>query len=228
MDVQAKINALWDRASAEYDATPTHGIDDAEQSAAWSAVFAALLPPPPADVLDVGTGTGVIALLLARDGYAVRGVDLSEGMLGHARGKAQTLQLAAHFEIADAHDPPGDQESVDAIVSRHVFWTLMQPARALTNWLRLLRPGARLVIVDGLWGGKADDRIDDIAPSLPLLAPATSQDDIRRLVEATGYVDVTLSALPELDRLEQSISGERDPQPHYVLAARKPVSAGMP
>jgi SAM-dependent methyltransferase len=223
MDVQAKINALWDGASAEYDATPSHGIHDDEQRAAWSAVLKAMLPPLPADALDVGTGTGVIALLLAEMGYAVRGVDLSEGMLAHARRKARAAQLDARFEIADAHDPPGDAESLDAVVNRHVLWTLMEPSRALANWRRLLRPGGRLVIIDGLWGSKADDRIDDIAPSLPLLAPSTSLDDVRALVEGADFIDVTVSDLAELDRLEQRISGGANPQPHYVVAARKPV-----
>ena len=70
--------------------------------------------------------------------------------------------------------------------------------------------------------GNADDRIDDIARSRPLLAATTSLDDIRALVEAAGFIDLTLSALDELDRLEQRRSGEADPQPHYVITARKP------
>jgi protein-L-isoaspartate O-methyltransferase len=44
-----------------------------------------LLPPPPADILDVGTGTGFLALLLAELGHRVSGIDLSEGMLVRVR-----------------------------------------------------------------------------------------------------------------------------------------------
>lgn len=222
MDVQAKINEMWDGAAHEYDSRPSHGIQDATQMAAWEAALRPLLPTPPADVLDIGTGTGIIAMLLADLGYRVRGVDLSEAMLSEARRKAEHAGLSARFEIGDAMDPRGEPASIDAVVSRHVLWTLTDPPRALKSWLRLLRPGGRLVIIDGLWGAKPDPRMTDMAASLPLLGPSVSLDDIRGLVAAAGFVDVVVSDLVDVDRVERELGADPASEPHYVITAANP------
>ncbi len=104
-----------DGAAGEYDDRPSHGFQDPRQEAAWKRALRALLPAPPADVLDVGTGTGVIAMAIASLGYSVLGVNLSEAMLAHAKRKAPLAGGRARFEIGDAIDPPGDSESFDAV-----------------------------------------------------------------------------------------------------------------
>ncbi|MGH8932096.1 MAG: class I SAM-dependent methyltransferase [Egibacteraceae bacterium] len=58
---------------------------------AWADVCSGALPTPPADVLDVGTGTGQVALLLADLGHRVTGIDLAEGMLALARAKSASM-----------------------------------------------------------------------------------------------------------------------------------------
>ena len=88
MDVQSKINALWDTASSEYDQQPGHGFSTQEEEQAWKRALASLLPHAPCDVLDVGTGTGVIAAAVADLGHRVTGIDLADGMLAKARLKA--------------------------------------------------------------------------------------------------------------------------------------------
>jgi ubiquinone/menaquinone biosynthesis C-methylase UbiE len=221
-DAQAKINKLWDGASKEYDAHSGHGMQTAEQIAAWSAALRSMLPRRSSRVLDVGCGTGVIALLVADLGHTVVGVDLSEGMLAKAREKSRG-QDAVTFIAGDAIDPPGDPASFDAVVNRHVLWTMTDPPRALANWHRLLRPGGRLAIVDGLWGKEPDDRMNDIAPSLPLIAPAITTDDIRALVKRAGFTSVKVSTLDDVDRIEHALQADDELwQPHYAITARKP------
>jgi ubiquinone/menaquinone biosynthesis C-methylase UbiE len=63
-----------------------------------------LLPHAPADVLDVGTGTGFLALLLAELGYRVVGIDLAPDMLEIAQSKC-TNEIAPRFELGDAAAP---------------------------------------------------------------------------------------------------------------------------
>lgn len=104
-------------------------------------------------MLDLGTGSGNVALLLAADGYDVTGIDLAEGMLEQARAKLAGHPRPPRFLTGDAVDPPFAPGSVDAIVSRYLLWTLRDAPAALGRWHALLRPGGTLVAIDGQWFG---------------------------------------------------------------------------
>jgi len=67
---------------------------------------------------------------------------------------------------------------------RHVLWTLPDPARVLRHWRGLLRPGGRLVLVEGVWGTVAPVGIP--AERLAaLLAPLTTDVHLERLSDDT-------------------------------------------
>ncbi len=221
-DAQTKITRLWDGASSEYDSHSGHGIEDPEQVAAWSDALRSMLPRRAGRVLDVGCGTGVISLLVADRGHTVVGIDLSEGMLAKARAKGKRRR-DVRFVRGDAINPPGEPASFDAVVNRHVLWTMTDPSRALTNWRKLLRRGGYLAIIDGLWGQEPDDRMDDIAASLPLIDPAITTGDICSLVKRAGFSRVNLSTLDKVDRIERALRKENELwQPHYAITGRKP------
>jgi SAM-dependent methyltransferase len=147
--VSGEIRTFWDEDAAVYDASPSHYPQRPQEQAAWAAALRRLLPPPPATVLDIGAGTGFLSLLLAGQGYDVTAADLSPGMLARLRAKAAERGLSIRAVEADALDPPpGD---FDAVVERHLLWTLPDPAAALAAW-RQVAPGGRLVLIEGSWG----------------------------------------------------------------------------
>ena len=147
--VSEEIRQFWDEDAAVYDDSPEHHPRRPHERAAWSATLRRLLPDPPVRVLDAGAGTGFLSLLLAAQGYRVTAMDLSPGMLEKLRAKAARQGLDVEIVQADAASPPGGP--FDAVVERHLLWTLPDPGTALAAW-RQAAPTGRLVLIEGTWG----------------------------------------------------------------------------
>jgi SAM-dependent methyltransferase len=135
---------LWDEAAATFDDEPDHGLRDPTVKAAWGAVLLPRLPSVRCRIADLGCGTGSVSALFAQAGHEVHGVDQSPRMVEIARVKAEAV-----FLLGDAADPPLTPHSYDVVFARHVLWTL--PEDAVGKWVELLKPGGRLLLVEGRW-----------------------------------------------------------------------------
>ncbi|MFI7414218.1 class I SAM-dependent methyltransferase [Streptomyces sp. NPDC049627] len=140
----------WDAAAAVFDDEPDHGLRDPAVRRAWASRMHSWLPRRPSDILDLGCGTGSLSLLASEQGHRVTGVDRSPAMVGLARAKLAGRDAA--FLVGDAAVPPVGEERFDVVLVRHVLWVLPDPERVLRHWVGLLRPGGRLVLVEGVWG----------------------------------------------------------------------------
>lgn len=90
-----------------------------------------------------------MSALLDDMGYRVTALDWSEPMLAIARAKADEAGRRIAFRQADAEATMEPDASHDVLFTRHLVWTLVDPAAAFAEWHRVLQPGGRLVIVDG-------------------------------------------------------------------------------
>lgn len=142
----------WDVESVTFDEEPDHGLRDPVVREAWAARLRTWLPERASDVLDLGCGTGSLSLLASGWGHHVTGVDLSPGMVDLARAKLAGRD--AVFLVGDAATPPVGEQLFDVLLCRHVLWTLPDPGRVLRHWCGLLRPGGRLVLVEGVGDGE--------------------------------------------------------------------------
>ncbi|MET7292835.1 class I SAM-dependent methyltransferase [Streptomyces griseoloalbus] len=168
----------WDARAASFDEEPDHGLRDPQVRAAWAGRLRTWLPERAGDVLDLGCGTGSLSLLAAEQGHRVTGVDRSPAMVTLAREKLAGRD--AVFLVGDAAAPPVGERRYDAVLVRHVLWTLPEPGRALRHWRGLLRPGGRLVLVEGVWGTVSPVGIPaDLLTAL--LAPIAGQMRVERL-----------------------------------------------
>lgn len=109
------------------------------------------LPDLPIDALDIGTGPGFFAIIMAQLGWRVSAVDCTTEMIRHATANAAHYGAAATFAVMDSHELRFPDNSFDLLVSRNVTWTLYDPERAYAEWRRVLRPGGRLLIFDSNW-----------------------------------------------------------------------------
>lgn len=144
------LTDYWDAAADTFDDEPDHGLRSPAVRAAWAARIRGWLPDGPCDVLDLGCGTGSLALLAAEQGHRVTAVDSSPRMAGLARAKL--AGTGARVVVGDAARPPVAGGRFDVVLVRHVLWALPDPAGALRHWAGLLRRGGRMVLVEGRWG----------------------------------------------------------------------------
>jgi demethylmenaquinone methyltransferase/2-methoxy-6-polyprenyl-1,4-benzoquinol methylase len=140
------VAAMFGRIAARYDLMNT--IMTVGQDAAWRRVVAQTALSAPhlgldTAVLDVGTGTGKLAQVMqaTAPGARVVGVDFTYGML---RVAPRSLRLAA----ADALRLPFSDGEFDAIVSAFVVRNLADVSQGVTEQVRVLRQGGRLVVLE--------------------------------------------------------------------------------
>jgi ArsR family transcriptional regulator len=96
------------------------------------------------DVLDAGGGDGAVAELLLPQARSVTLVDVNATMVAAARHR---LGDRARCEVADVHALPFADAAFDAVLSFHVLVHVAEPARALAEAARVLRPGGTLAVL---------------------------------------------------------------------------------
>lgn len=100
-------------------------------------------------VLDLGTGTGRMLEMLAPKASRAVGLDVSPAMLGVARVNLDAAGLR-HVQLrqGDAYALPSDLQGFDLVILHQVLHFLDDPARAVREAARALKPGGRLLVVD--------------------------------------------------------------------------------
>jgi ubiquinone/menaquinone biosynthesis C-methylase UbiE len=129
----------WDRIRALHVA----------ESQVEAAVDEALGPGPFTLLVDLGTGTGRILELFAPRATRALGFDLSRDMLGYARMKLECAGLThAQARHGDLYNTPVPDGAADAVILHQVLHFLDDPASAIAEAARLLKPGGKLLVVD--------------------------------------------------------------------------------
>ena len=150
-EVKEKIRQRWNNSSENFDKCPGHGVANNREKNAWKTILIEAIGEKPLKILDIGTGTGFIALLLAEMGHEVTGIDIAEDMLKQAQKKFEKLQMNVQLLLGDADKLPFEDETFDIVINRHVFWTMPEPEKAAAEWKRVLKTEGKLVIIDGDW-----------------------------------------------------------------------------
>jgi demethylmenaquinone methyltransferase / 2-methoxy-6-polyprenyl-1,4-benzoquinol methylase len=146
-----QVRAMFDRVAVVYD--PLNTLMTAGLHHRWRVRAADLARVGPGSrVLDVATGTGDLAIELARrvsPRGEVVGSDFSEGMLSRARVKgAKAAPATLSFEWGDVLDLPYPDDSFDAATVGFGARNFSDLGRGLAEMVRVVRPGGRVVVLD--------------------------------------------------------------------------------
>lgn len=147
--VKQQVAAHWNRRAGHFDEDFGHSVRTRAERAAWDRGLDLVLPAGGVlEALDIGCGTGFLSLELASRGHRVTGIDFAPAMIAEARKKAVERQFSIRFADADAEQLPFAAGTFDMAVSRHLLWTLPHPDAAINEWVRVLRPGGRLIVIE--------------------------------------------------------------------------------
>ena len=154
--IRDEIRDFWSERAATFDQSVGHEIFSEAERQGWHGLIRKHLGAGQGRAaLDLASGTGVISHLMHDMGFVVTGADWSEAMLEQARAKAIQRGAAIRFIMRDAENTGAPRASYDVITNRHLVWTLVDAPAAFQEWFDLLRPGGKLLIVDGNMGRKS-------------------------------------------------------------------------
>jgi demethylmenaquinone methyltransferase/2-methoxy-6-polyprenyl-1,4-benzoquinol methylase len=196
---------------------------------------------PGARVLDVATGTGDLALELARrvaPGGEVLGSDFSEGMLARARGKAGamdvvTLEAELRFEWGDGLELPYADDRFDAATNGFGLRNFPDLTRGLAEMVRVVRPGGRVVVLEmttptrlplslffALWFDRVVPLLGRIVGSLTRLAARLrGAESSEKVTDAYTYLPSSVKRWPGPSRLAAEMERAGLEEISYVLLA---------
>jgi demethylmenaquinone methyltransferase / 2-methoxy-6-polyprenyl-1,4-benzoquinol methylase len=194
-----RVHAMFSQIVARYDVMNrlmTFGLDGG-----WRRAAAQAVDLDHGLVLDVGTGTGDLAIALAHCGAnQVIGADFVREMLAVARAKvsARPLAGAVTFVTADALQLPFRDETFDGVVNGFLLRNVADLPSALRELVRVLKPGGRLVCLEithpaGPLGPFLGLYFDRVVPRLGALVTGEGA--------AYRYLPASLGPLPNVQRL---------------------------
>lgn len=161
--LKEEIHAYWTKRAEGYSEYNQQELADARRNM-WKNKLLSLLEenfpgkkPEDLKILDVGTGPGFFALLLAEAGYQVTAADVTEEMLKEAKKNTGVFAEKIIWKISDAQDLELEDCEFDAVFSRNVTWNLENPGQAYEEWIRVLKPGGLLCNFDADWYGHLYD-----------------------------------------------------------------------
>lgn len=150
-DLLEAVTNYWDNRASSYSCANQEELNN-KKRIVWQNLLLSHAPEEKTlKVLDIGTGPGFFAIIMAQAGHSVTAVDATKAMLKQAKNNAKHYEVNIDFVESDVHTLPFDECSFDLIITRNVTWNLKKPHEAYLEWYRLLTKGGRLINFDANW-----------------------------------------------------------------------------
>lgn len=146
--LKENIMAYWSQRAEDFKTQRIREFES-EKHQRWMDEIHKYLPAErPLRILDLGTGTGFFAFLLAEEGHHVTGIDFTQNMIDRAKETSASLGIQASFYLMDAEKPEFPENSFDVLITRNLTWTLPHLGEAYKAWYKLLADGGLLINFD--------------------------------------------------------------------------------
>ena len=129
----SKIEQYWTGRAEGYSEVNRHELATGQDRVWFQEIRKHLPEGKDLKILDVGTGPGFFAILLAKEGYEVTAVDYTEAMLRQARENAGALAERICFRQMDAQHLDFPDGTFDVVISRNLTWNLEELRRQLVS-----------------------------------------------------------------------------------------------
>lgn len=139
-NIKARLKSIW--TAGDYDRFSRFMEGGARE------FYERLNIAPGCKLLDVACGSGQLALMAAKDGLEVTGVDIASNLVQRAQVRAQAEGLRARFEEADAEALPFDDASFDMVVSLIGAMFAPRPDHVAKELLRVCAPGGTIAMAN--------------------------------------------------------------------------------
>jgi len=200
--LEPEVMDSWEEAT-EYDA-----MDFTEINAAFVHRAIELVESPTATILDAGTGTARIPILIAqqRSQWQIIGIDMAESMLQIGRNNVENagLQQQISLELVDAKHLPYQDGKFDMVISNSLIHHLPNPLPFLQELQRVLKPNGAILLRD-LIHPPSEEIINSLVQSIgeeynehqkklfrDSLHAAFTLDEVNDLVQQAGVSNVTV------------------------------------
>ena len=205
---QSRTRAFFDAVGPEWDALRKVFNDETLRARALTR-----LVPRDLKVADVGTGTGILARELAALGLGVVAIDHSPRMLEAARANLASAGLSGvELREGEIEALPLADGEVDAAFAHMVLHYVADPAAAILEMVRIVRPGGRVVLVDF----ERHDR-EWMRDELGVVWLGFETGDVEAWLRAAGLADIQV----EID----AEPGTRELPRTFIASGRRPESA---
>ena len=220
--VKQFVSDYWNERSINFDEAPNHNWQTLEQKQAWLDLLRELAGAEPVPALDLGCGTGFLGLLLAELGHTVTGVGIAPEMIARAEQKSANASLATIWRVGDVEMLPDADDTYGFATGRHLIWTLPNPAEALKEWRRVLRPGGRIALFEfgGRWGADSAQSSPSVYEPYKAALPyygGTPGETLVAALEGAGFADVAVRTSEDDVLWGGAASSHR-----YIVSGRKP------
>ena len=205
-----RSRAVWDEMAAGWEAERDDIWLDSQGVRDW---LVRMLDPEPGDtVLEIAAGmgdTGFAVAPLVGDSGRILTTDFAPAMVAAAQRRAAEMGIAnADFRVLDAQRMDLETGSVDGVICRWGYMLMPDPAAALAETRRVLRPGGRLVL--SVWGRPDANPWASLAghilvarglmappdPTAPGIFALADADRLESLLTAAGFSPVLLEDVP--------------------------------